>query len=141
LEVWNRKILLGNRTAAPAHRQLRAKFMALDRDNNFFKQGAQQFLAIAERSWSGPTRHFVCAGGELLFNLLAQRYERRSTILTTNLTCSEWVKVFGDEKLTTALLYRLTNHAHILITRGDSYRSSKGKAQTENRTPPESNHQ
>ena len=66
---------------------------------------------------------FDRAGGELLFNLLSDRYERRSTLITTNLTFSEWVQVFGDAKLTTALLDRLGHHSHILTTKGASYRS------------------
>jgi len=66
---------------------------------------------------------FDRAGGELLFNLLSERYERRSTLITTNLAFGEWVQVFGDAKLTTALLDRLGHHSHILTTKGISYRS------------------
>jgi IstB-like ATP binding protein len=72
---------------------------------------------------------------------LAQRYERRSTIITSNLAFFEWVKVFADEKLTTALLDRLTHPAHILTTRGDSYRANKRKADVENRAPPSTKQQ
>jgi DNA replication protein DnaC len=72
-----------------------------------------------------PLVPFDRAGGELLFNLLSDRYERRSTIVTTNLAFSEWVQVLGDEKLTTALLDRLAHNAHILTTKGSSFRTRK----------------
>ena len=66
---------------------------------------------------------FDRAGGELLFNLLSDRYERRSTIVTTNLAFSEWGKVLGSEKLTTALLDRLAARAQVLTTKGPSFRT------------------
>jgi len=69
--------------------------------------------------------------GELLFNLLADRYERKSTIVTTNLNFNEWVQVFGSEKLTTALLDRLVHHAEILTTKGSSYRTRNKKQKKE----------
>ena len=67
-------------------------------------------------------------GGELLFHLLADRYERRARSYA-NLAFAEWVKVFaGDEKLTTALLDRLAHHATVIATKGRSYRMRKRRA-------------
>jgi DNA replication protein DnaC len=66
---------------------------------------------------------FDRTAGELLFNLVTERYEKRSILVTTNLAFSEWPKVFGgDEKLTAALLDRLADHATVITTKGKSYR-------------------
>jgi DNA replication protein DnaC len=72
-------------------------------------------------------------GAELLFEVFSQRYERGSTIVTSNLPFDEWTSVFGSERLTGALLDRLTHHVHILEMNGESYRlkqstSRKNKA-------------
>ena len=61
-------------------------------------------------------------GAELLFEVFSQRYERASTIITSNLPFEEWTSVLGSERLTGALLDRLTHHVHILEMNGDSYR-------------------
>ena len=61
-------------------------------------------------------------GAELLFEVFSQRYERGSILVTTNLPFDEWTEVFGSERLTGALLDRLTHHVHILETNGESYR-------------------
>ena len=68
-------------------------------------------------------------GAELLFEVFSQRYERGSILVTTNLPFDEWSEVFGSERLTGALLDRLTHHMHILEMNGDSYRL-KGSRQS-----------
>jgi len=67
-------------------------------------------------------------GAELLFELISQRYERGSTLITSNLPFDEWTETFGSERLTGALLDRLTHHVNILEMNGDSYRLGQSKA-------------
>ena len=66
-------------------------------------------------------------GAELLFEVFSQRYERGSTMVTTNLPFDEWTEVFGSERLTGALLDRLTHHVHILEMNGESYRLKRSR--------------
>ncbi len=66
-------------------------------------------------------------GAELLFETISQRYERASTLITSNLPFDEWTEIFGSERLTGALLDRITHHVHILEMNADSYRLKQSR--------------
>ena len=75
----------------------------------------------------GQIRNSQWTGAELLFEVFSRRYERSATLVTSNLPFNEWTEAFGSERLTGALLDRLTHHVHILEMNGESYRLKDSK--------------
>ena len=90
----------------------------------FQKQlAAHELLVIDELGYVPLSK----TGAELLFETISQRYERASTLITSNLPFDEWTEIFGSERLTGALLDRITHHVHILEMNADSYRLKQSR--------------
>ena len=101
----------------------------------FQKQLAKYKLLIIDELGFVPLSK---TGAELLFEVFSQRYEGGSTLVTSNLPFDEWTEVFGSERLTGALLDRLTHHVHILEMNGDSYRLNQSQKRRKPQKPDKS---
>jgi hypothetical protein len=101
----------------------------LDKDAGGLSAGRQRFTTEEKRA---PHQ----TGAELLFEIFSQRHERGSTIVTSNLPFEEWTSVFQSQRLTGALLDRLTHHVHILELNGESYRLKQSKTRRRREAQP-----
>ena len=110
------------KTAALVHELMEARDEK--RLLRFQKQMASYELLIVDELGFVPLSK---TGAELLFEVFSQRYERGSTLVSSNLLFQEWAEVLGSERLTGALLDRLTHHVHILEMNGESYRLKQSK--------------
>ena len=99
------------------------------------KQLAKQDLLIVDELGYVPLSK---TSAELLFEIFSQRYEQAATLVTSNLPFNEWTEIFGSERLTGALLDRLTHHVHILELNGDSYRLEHSKKARQHAATPTS---
>ena len=95
------------------------------------KQLAKVDLLVVDELGYVP---FTAVGSELLFEVLSRRYEHGSTLVTSNLPFDEWTSLFGSERLTGALLDRLTHHVHILEMNGQSYRLAASQKRARKRS-------
>lgn len=99
------------------------------------KQLQKQHLLIIDELGYVP---FTKAGAELLFDVIGSAYERQSLIITSNLPFENWVEIMGSERLTGALLDRLTHRVHIIEANGDSFRLKQAKKAQQNQKSPKS---
>ena len=122
LAACQKGMSVGFTTAALVHEQVEARDER--RLLNLQRQPSRLNLLIIDDLGFVP---LFQTGAELLFEVFSQRYERGSILVTTNLPFDEWTQVFGSERLTGALMDRLTHHVHILEMNGDSYRLRRSR--------------
>jgi DNA replication protein DnaC len=106
------------------HRRWLVEARGEKRQLRYHKHLARQELLIVDDPGFVP---LAKTGAEMLFEVFSQRYERTSTLATSNLPFAEWTGLLGSERLTGALLDRLTYHIHILEMNGESFRLKNGR--------------